>query len=234
LSRKLRFVVTCEHASRAVPKRFAPLIAGYEATLASHRGWDEGALPFARRLAKKLGAPLVAGNVTRLLVDLNRAETNRRGIFGSIGKAADEVDRQWLLERRHRPYRAAVVDAIREGLGGGPVLLLSIHSFAPERDGIVRNADVGLLYDPARSIEKERALAIEEGIVAHGDRVRRNYPYRGISDGVATAMRKVFSIDPDRFAAVEIELNQRLRDEPGRLPTIADLVAAALTPTGRK
>ncbi|HTO59218.1 MAG TPA: N-formylglutamate amidohydrolase, partial [Pseudomonadales bacterium] len=72
--REARVVVTCEHGGHRIPPRWAALFERRRTLLESHRGWDSGALTFARKLAKALDAPLVANTTSRLLVDLNRSE----------------------------------------------------------------------------------------------------------------------------------------------------------------
>ena len=44
-------LVTCEHGGNRVPKEYRRLFAGWEPVLASHRGYDPGALTLARELA---------------------------------------------------------------------------------------------------------------------------------------------------------------------------------------
>jgi predicted N-formylglutamate amidohydrolase len=83
-------------------------------------------------------------------------------------------------------------------------------------DGKVRQADVGLLYDPRR--ERERALAArwKAAILERrpGLGVRFNYPYAGRADGLTTALRRRF---PDeRYAGIELEVNQRFPLSGGR------------------
>jgi hypothetical protein len=41
-----------------------------------------------------------------------------------------------------------------------------------------------------------------------GFRIRRNNPYRGASDGLATALRKKFGMR--QYAGIEIEINQKI------------------------
>ena len=89
------------------------------------------------------------------------------------------------------------------------MLHLSVHSFTPAIDGRVRNADVGLLYDPARTAERRVCQQLQRALQsAHPElRVRRNYPYRGTADGFTTYLRRLF---PDKqYAGIEIEINQR-------------------------
>jgi len=208
MKRRPSAIVTCEHASASVPTQWRDHFTAREtAQLETHKGYDIGALEMARVLARLLDAPLLAGGVTRLLVDINRSEGNRRGIFGPAGKRMDDADRERALQRWHRPFRKAVAGAVERGLASGkPVIMLSIHSFTPRLKGMVRSADIGLLYDPSRKKEKALCLAIRESIlkVYPHARIRMNYPYRGIGDGTASAIRKAFP----QASAVEIEFNQ--------------------------
>jgi len=47
----LRFLITCEHGGNRIPARYRPLFACHGALLASHRGYDPGALALARDFA---------------------------------------------------------------------------------------------------------------------------------------------------------------------------------------
>jgi predicted N-formylglutamate amidohydrolase len=65
------WLLTVEHAGRAVPERLGSLgLAPGE--IDRHIGWDLGALPLARLLRDRLGATLVAQPYSRLVVDCNR------------------------------------------------------------------------------------------------------------------------------------------------------------------
>lgn len=182
----------------------------------------------ARRLGGRLGAPVIEGTITRLLVDLNRREGNR-GLFGVVGGRLDTEERERLLTDYHRPYRAKVIATVDDALGQRePVTFLSIHSFTPVMKGVARNTDVAVLYDPARPAERRLADAILAPFADAGLRVRRNFPYRGVADGVATLLRKRY--DPDRLFPVELEYCHHLFDRgwtPARLARLtAEGVAA--------
>ena len=57
--------------------------------------------------------------------------------------------------------------------------------------------------------------------------MRRNYPYRGSSDGLTTTLRGLFA-DPD-YLGIEIEVNQALVGPDGRFPDeISDALVGAL------
>jgi predicted N-formylglutamate amidohydrolase len=142
-------IVTCEHASRRVPSRYRALFRGQETVLKTHRGFDLGALRLARELATTLEAPLFAGSISRLLIDLNRSLHHVK-LYSAITRVCPESAANYYL-----PYRNAVENWIaRRARRGRTVLHLSVHSFMPVLDGKVRHADIGLLYDPRRALER--------------------------------------------------------------------------------
>jgi predicted N-formylglutamate amidohydrolase len=91
---------------------------------------------------------------------------------------------------------------------GHAVLHLASHSFTPCPGGVTRRGDVGFLYDPRRTAEKAFCLRWRRELAGlDGELVLRcNYPYRGVADGLVTALRKRFG---ERYLGVELEVNQR-------------------------
>lgn len=217
-------VVTCEHGGNAIPKEYRSLFSSCERLLESHRGFDSGALPVARALARHFHAPLIAARISRLLVDLNRSETHPR-VFSEITRGLPESRREAILSRHYRPHRAEVLTTVRAASTHDCVLHLAIHSFTPKLAGEVRRADLGLLYDPSRASERTFAGRLSKAIRASTDLiVRKNYPYRGASDGLTTALRRQFSAR--RYIGLEIEMNQRFAPAPHRRRIVAALVRA--------
>ena len=196
-------LITCEHGGNRVPARYRRLFAGAERALASHEGWDPGALELARELARRLRAPLYYSTTSRLLVELNRSLGHPR-LFSRYSRRLSAAERRALLERYYFPYRAAVERHVAAALRTGRVLHLSCHSFTPRLGGVVRSADVGLLFDPRRPAEA--ALCREWQLALNSLRVKRNYPYRGWADGFTTYLRARFG---RRYLGIEIEINQR-------------------------
>lgn len=205
---RFALVVSCEHGGNAVPARYRPLFAAHRALLASHRAYDRGALAMARALARAFDAPLVAATTTRLLVDLNRSIGHPQ-LYSQITRAAHAALRREIVERHYHPHRRRVEGLISEAIAAGrPALHLSCHSFTARLGGAARNADVGLLYDPAREAEAAlcRAWRRELAILAPDLRVRRNYPYLGKTDGFTSWWRRRH---PDSvYLGIELELNQ--------------------------
>lgn len=222
-------MITCEHGGNDVPSRYAHFFQGQEDLLQSHRGQDPGALTMARELAASLSAPLLASSVTRLLVDLNRSLGHPRLHSDSVRKAPLEI-RQEILTRYYLPYRTKAETQIRQAIAnGGRVIHVSSHSFTPELNGQVRNADIGLLYDPGRSGEARLSREWQRAIRAEvpGLKVRMNYPYAGTADGMTVSLRKLFP--GDRYIGLELEINQKHVHAPvSHWNTLRDSVIKAL------
>jgi predicted N-formylglutamate amidohydrolase len=211
-------VLSCEHASNRVPPEYAHLFRRARGVLATHRGYDRGALDFAQRLSRALRAPLFAGTTTRLLADLNRTPGNP-SLFSRYVKHLPAGELARILRVYYAPQRRRVEGAIARAVArGARALHLAVHSFTPVLRGKQRGLEVGLLYDPRRPGEYrfcERWLEVLAADPRRGLRVRRNAPYRGSSDGIARALRARFA---DRnYLGLELELNQGLL-VAGRFP----------------
>ncbi len=203
------FVLSCEHGGNRVPARFRTAFAAATRALASHRGWDEGALPLARQFARRFDAPLVACTVTRLLVDANRSR-DHRGLYSEWSRRLTPAEREHALARWWQPHRTAVEELVRARLKPNrPVLHLSVHSFTPRLENQVRNVDVALLYDPKRPGERSFAKTFLASLAAQRDdlRLRRNQPYRGDADGLTTTLRRGFAAP--EYLGLELEVSQR-------------------------
>jgi predicted N-formylglutamate amidohydrolase len=222
-----RIVLTCEHGGNRVPRAAAKIFRGWQRYLQSHRGWDPDALAVARLLANRLDAPLVASTHTRLLVDLNRSPHNP-AVFSIVTRDLPRAKRVALLERWHRPHWEKVRAMIDEQ--AGPVLHVAVHSFTPVLRGRRRNLEIGLLYDPRRGEERTLALELARRLRRERPdlRVRRNQPYQGVSDGLATALRR--ELPASRYLGLEIELNQRALARAGAPHAFAGLLARVLSP----
>src|SRR5215813_2242782 len=109
-----RLLFTCEHASPALPERYARLGLG-DAELADHIAWDIGAAALAARLAASFDAPLVESAWSRLLIDCNRDLGDHDLIVGEThgvvvpgNRDVDGAERADRIARYHAPYHEAV------------------------------------------------------------------------------------------------------------------------------
>ena len=202
-------LVTCEHGGNRVPREYRRLFAGWETVLASHRGYDPGALTLARDLARAFDAPLVASTVTRLLVELNRSPGHPQ-LHSEITRDLAPSEKARLAARYYEPYRQEVEQRVAQATAARRrVIHISAHSFVPVLNGRRRNADIGLLYDPGRPAERALCARWSQCLGARASRlrVRRNYPYRGYADGLTTYLRRRYA--RNGYLGVEIEVNQK-------------------------
>ena len=222
------FLFTCEHGGNQIPSEYKALFKGNEAVLETHRGWDIGALEVARALSGKLNIPLFFSTTSRLLVELNRS-LHHASLFSVYTKAAPEGSREEILKEFYHPYREKVTNFIANALRDHKeVVHISIHSFTPELNGEIRNADFGLLYDPSSPSEKEfcvhwqKKLAVESSF-----RVRLNYPYKGTADGFTTHLRKIFR---ENYSGIELEINQGLLSDDKSTEQVIEVLVRSLIP----
>ncbi|HEU4420042.1 MAG TPA: N-formylglutamate amidohydrolase, partial [Planctomycetota bacterium] len=166
--------------------------------------------PLGRLMATRLQLPLLSTSWSRLLVEANRS-AHLAKVWSRFTADLPESERERILARYWRPHRQQVEQAIRAAISThGNVVHVAVHSFTPELDGEVRNADVALLYDSKRRPEVDLARRWGERlrVAVPGLRVRNNYPYRGDTDGLPTALRKQHG--PKHYRGYELEVNQAL------------------------
>ena len=205
-ARRPAILLSCEHGGNGIPavSRSVPWLA--RATQQPPR-LRHRALACARALSAAWRTPLIHAEVSRLLVDLNRSP-HHPALFSALTRALPAPERMLILQRHYFPHRQRIERWIAARIRGGrAVVHVAVHSFTPVLDGHKRDADIGLLYDPAREWERlicrrwQTALQQESGL-----RVRRNYPYRGTSDGLTRHLRERFSAHD--YAGIELEINQ--------------------------
>jgi predicted N-formylglutamate amidohydrolase len=226
--RKPVLLLSCEHATDAVPLRYKTYFEGQEPLVHSHCGVDLGALSLATYLATTLSCVLIRAKATRLLIDCNRRLTNNH-CFSEITAKLPLVEKKLIIQKFYLPFRNAVETQVTNYIKQGyQVWHFSIHTFTPVFKGQVRNADIGFLYDPARGGEKELARAWRVKLKHHSPtlRVRMNYPYRGITDGFTSFLRTGFK--ENEYLGLEIECNQALTIHRESLSFLGQLFALTL------
>ncbi len=204
----LKVLLSCEHMTPHIPERYQELFKNHESTLMSHRGWDIGAAFIFNALKKSLDTDGYSAVVSRLLVDANRSIHAAR-LFSEFSHRLPANEKELILANYYHPYREQVIQAARHLMTQGhSVLHLSIHSFTPTLNGMRRNNDIGLLYDPQRALEKRigQQLKMHLNNQSPQYRVRLNYPYKGIEDGLTRTLRNMFL--ENSYIGIEIETNQ--------------------------
>ncbi len=203
-------LITAEHASNAVPEDLAWCFQRHSDVLQTHRAWDPGSGELAKQLARELSAPILSGKLTRLLVDLNRSIRHPR-LFSEFSRKLSDDERHELVRQWHAPHWQAYRDHIDQP---GRWLHIAWHSFTPVLEGVVRRSDIGLLYDPTRTQERNwcRSLIVSLRNRFSDLKVHANQPYRGTSNGLGQQHRRHFR--SDKLITLEIEINTRLLGQP--------------------
>jgi predicted N-formylglutamate amidohydrolase len=228
-SARRRLLVSCEHGGNRVPSQYAELFRGAGDVLATHRGYDLGALEVARAFGRRLGVTPFAATTTRLVVDLNRSPNNR-SVFSAYTQSLTAAERAAALAAYYWPYRSAVEDAVASAVAAGETVLhVSAHSFTPELRGEIRNCDIGFLYDPRTRGEVRFVEAWYAALAAAAPELvlRRNYPYRGVSDALVTHLRRRYG--KRGYVGIELEINQKHVGSRGWRALVALLAATLAT-----
>jgi predicted N-formylglutamate amidohydrolase len=139
-ARPARWLILCDHARNVVPAQVADGDLGLPATdMARHIAYDVGAEGVARQLARRLDAPCVVSNFSRLVIDPNRGEDDPTllmklydGTVIPANRNADAAEVERRLNLCHRPYHAVVS---RLAARHPDTVIVSVHSFTPQLAG---------------------------------------------------------------------------------------------------
>jgi predicted N-formylglutamate amidohydrolase len=175
------FVLTADHAGRAIPKRLATLGLS-ESELARHIAWDIGVAGVTERLSDALDAAAVLQTYSRLVIDCNRQpglETSIPTVSeltlipGNENLSADE--REARRREIFLPYHNRIEALLRNRqTNARRTVLIAMHSFTPVFKGVTREVEVGILYNrDARLPHIMLDLLRREGDLNVGD----NEPY---------------------------------------------------------
>lgn len=230
--RKRGIVLVADHARRDLPEDYGSLgLPTLE--FDRHIAYDIGVEAVTRELAAALDVPAVLANFSRLLIDPNRGEddpTLIRQLYdgtvisGNYPMAAKERERR--LDDFYRPYHDAVgamIASVAQASGKAP-FILSVHSFTPVMQGVIRPWHVGILWDlDDRAARPLIDMLAGDPALTVGD----NEPYDGALRG-DTMYRHAIVND---FAHALVEIRQDLiasdadaRAWAGRLAPIVDAI----------
>ena len=230
--RKRGIVLVADHARRDLPEDYGSL--GLPAAeFDRHIAYDIGVEAVTRELAAALDVPAVLANFSRLLIDPNRGEddpTLIRQLYdgtvisGNYPMAAKERERR--LDDFYRPYHDAVgamIASVAQASGKAPCIL-SVPSFTPVMQGVIRPWHVGILWDlDDRAARPLIDMLAGDPALTVGD----NEPYDGALRGDTMYRHAIVN----GFAHALIEIRQDLiasdadaRAWAGRLAPIVDAI----------
>lgn len=135
------FLFSCEHATCAVPEAYREVFKGSEDVLQSTEGWEPGVLNLSQGFAMKFRTPLVHGDVTRLLIDLEQDGDAR---WSRFSEKLPEATRAKVADRHEKPFRTTLVQRIREDLRRhDEVLHVFLHTDPRSHGNVVLSTAAG-------------------------------------------------------------------------------------------
>jgi hypothetical protein len=212
------FLFSCEHATCTVPEAYREYFQGSEEALTSNEGWEPGALNLSQAFAMRFRTPLVHGNVTRLLIDLEKDGDER---WSRFSEKIPESMRLRIVDRHERVYRQQLRQRIAEDLRRyESVVHVMVHT-DPNHGGRVS------LVTPEKSVLGESLAGQWGANLRVGDVDARCVC--GADTG-AFAMALARENDPVRYAQIRLEVSQNffLEGKPLRWETIKKILLDAL------
>jgi len=128
------FLITCTNATCALPEAHRDLFKGSEDLVSSTEGWEPGALNLAQGLAMKFSTPLIHGDVTRLLIDLEQDGEKR---WSKISAQIPEASRDKLIARMEGKFHSTIEARLAEDFKRHDAVIHFLIHTAPLNDGKV-------------------------------------------------------------------------------------------------
>lgn len=224
-------IICSDHASTRIPAKLGTL--GLPASeLDRHIAYDIGAADVARRLAKVFDAPAILAGYSRLVIDCNRPlddHTSVRVISdGTVIPGNRRLSTAELDARASAiflPYQQAIADTVAARTENGQCpIVISVHSYTGEMNGVARPWDLGVLSGWDRRIADPLLAALSaDSALTIGD----NQPYSGMDLYGYTIETHAL---PAGLPNVLLEFRQDGVDTVEKANIWADRVAARMKP----
>lgn len=230
-----RWLITCDHASNAVPDWVNGGSLGLPAAeMERHIAWDVGAAGFALELAERLCSPAILSRFSRLVIDPNRGEDDptllMRLYDGTIipaNRTAGAAERAERLDRLYHPYHEALA---RLAARRADTVICAVHSFTPQlRARAPRPWHVGLLYShhDDRLARPLIARLTAEKDLCIGD----NQPYSGHLPGDAIDRHALQQGRPNILVELRHDLIARPEGQEAWAARLAPILSEVLAAT---
>lgn len=179
---KAPILLVFDHAGKHYP-RSLDFLGLSEEDRYKHFANDIGIEHIAEPLSRLLDAPLIMGNYSRTVIDLNRGfhevscfppTGDGNPIPGNQNLSMDEKLKRY--GSIYAPFEAAMsdmMDMMRARHGEDPIFVFPVHSYTPELMGQVREMEAAILWN----YDSEFAQTILEYFRNKGYKVGENDPY---------------------------------------------------------
>ena len=217
------WLVTCDHARNHVPQTINGGSLGLsQEEMCRHIAYDVGAEDLSLALGRRLQAPVLCSNFSRLVIDPNRGEDDPTLLMkiydGTIiptnrHAGASELERR--LEAYHRPYHKAY-----DRLATPDRAIIAVHSFTPQLKGRrSRPWEIGILFGQDHRLADPTIARLQ----ARGDlTVGTNEPYDGHLPGD--------SIDRHALPTGRLNILIEIRNDQIRTPKSREAWVRLLAP----
>lgn len=153
------FLITCSHATCAIPEANRELFKGSEDLVTSIEGWEPGSLNLAQGLAMKLSTPLIHGDVTRLLINIDQEGEKR---WSKISAKLPEATRDKLADRHQKKFRSTIDARLTEDFKRYENIVHLIIHTAPIADGKITFEYLGSSFAQKLSDDAVKKLPSSE------------------------------------------------------------------------
>jgi len=234
---KSNILISCEHASNDIPKRYGLLGLEKKEFLKVSHNHDIGAKDIARIISDSLNARCLLANYCRLIIDLNRDLKNPTliikdsfGIKIPFNQNISSKEKSLRIDNYYIPYHRSLkqgVDDIKKQEKG---YYISIHSFNHWINDKERKIDIGILY--AFKKDEKFAKYIKKELEATTDfNIKFNEPYSAMK-GSAFCTNKYGK--NNNIKAIEFEINDKHLKSKKSIKKIGNLLSAVLKKAANK
>jgi predicted N-formylglutamate amidohydrolase len=164
------FVITCEHAGRAIPAHLGDMGLD-EQERQRHIAWDIGIDGLGRALATALDAPVIFQPYSRLVIDCNRPAWAEDaipevsdGTEVPANRALQASEREARVASIHTPFHDMVADILNEREASGKrTAVIALHSFTPSLRArpAPRPWHLGILFNRDSTLSEHVHAAME-------------------------------------------------------------------------
>jgi len=224
--------ISCEHASKVIPKKYGTIGIKRKNLLNIPDYYDVGAEELTRIIAKKLNAKCIIPNYSRMVINLNKHLNHQKlisdvcfGIEIPGNKDLTNSERNNRIKKYYLPYHDRIKREIQElKKNHKKVYYISIHSFFHKLNRVKRIIDVGILYKYKKDIrfcKKIKKLLTEKTDF----NIKYNQPYSSFKTAGYTINKYGESKD---ISCVEFEINDKHLKDTKSIKKMGNILSSIL------